>query len=274
MTVARHPITGEPILRAPARALRPRAFDGAAIERCPFCPGHEADTPPELLRVGEPWAIRVVPNKYPPAKGAEVVIESPLHEATFEAIANPERVVQIYVERHRAHADAAHVALFKNEGERAGASIPHLHSQLVPLHFVPPRIEREIEGFERASRCPLCRPDGALIRESEHFLWLVPSPSPMPWQQWIVPRRHVSGIASFTDAEVADLASLLQASSRAMRRIAASYNWLFQDFRGARAAHAYIELFPRLTGIAGLELGSGTFVEIIDPDAAAERLRN
>lgn len=274
MTVGRHPITGDPILRAAARALRPRAFVGDSIDRCPFCPGHESDTPPELLRVGDPWTIRVVPNKYPPADGAEVIIESPSHDATFDSIADPSRVVQVYVDRYRAHADAASVALFRNEGERAGASIPHLHSQLVPLPFVPPRIARELAGFERAPVCPLCTPTGAVIRESEHFLWLVPSPSPMPWQQWIVPRRHIADLASFTAAETADLASLLQLSSRAMRRIATSYNWVFLNFRGAAKAHAYVELFPRITGIAGLELGSGTFVEIIDPEAAAARLRD
>lgn len=274
MTAARHPLTGDPILRAPARAHRPRAFDDAAIDRCPFCPGHESDTPPEILRAGEPWSIRVVPNKYPPAEGAEVVIESPSHDATFESLADPDAVVRIYRERYRAHAGAAAVILFKNEGERAGASIPHLHSQLVPLPFVPPRIERELAGFGRAAICPLCRPQGVMIGESEHFLWLAPSPSPMPWQQWIVPRRHVAEMTAFTDGELADLARMLQRSSRAMRRIAGAYNWIFLNFRGAANAHAYVELFPRMTGIAGLELGSGTFVEIIDPEAAAERLRD
>lgn len=274
MTSARHPITGEPILRAPARALRPHAFDATAIERCPFCPGHEADTPPELLRVGSPWSIRVVPNKYPPSAGAEVVIESPSHDATFDSIADPVDLVQVYMQRTRAHAEAASVALFKNEGERAGASIPHLHSQLVPLPFVPPRIERELAGFARAAACPLCTPSGAVIRESHHFVWLVPDPSPMPWQQWIVPRRHVADLTAFTEAEVVDLAGLLQLSSRAVRRVATAHNWLFLNFRGAAKAHAYVELLPRVTGIAGLELGSGTFVEIIDPHAAAERLRD
>lgn len=274
MKIPRHPITGDPILRAPARASRPRAFAGESLERCPFCPGHESDTPPELARIGEPWTIRVVPNKYPPSPGAEVVIESPQHEATFESIADPEQVVRVYVDRYRAHREAAQVALFRNEGERAGASIPHLHSQLVPLPFVPPRIERELAGFERAATCPLCVAAGVVIRESEHFCWIVPSPSPMPWQQWIVPRRHVPDIAALRAVELADLARLLQVASRATRRLAAASNWLFLNFRGSAKAHAYIEILPRVTGIAGLELGSGTFVEIIDAEAAAARLRD
>ena len=35
-------------------------------EKCPFCPGHENQTPPEILRLhdGDKWKIRVIPNKF------------------------------------------------------------------------------------------------------------------------------------------------------------------------------------------------------------------
>ena len=62
----------------------------------------------------------------------------------------------MYVDRYRAHADAAYTALFKNHGPDAGASIPHVHSQLMPLSFVPPRIEREAGTPSRASRSAPC----------------------------------------------------------------------------------------------------------------------
>ncbi|HJQ37913.1 MAG TPA: hypothetical protein VKB93_12315 [Thermoanaerobaculia bacterium] len=262
-SIRRNPLTRDPILFAPERAARPRAFAGSREDsRCPFCPGNERDTPPEILRIGDPWRVRVVPNKYPPVPGAEVIIESADHEARFGEHA--EDVVRVYAERQRAHADAAYVAIFKNEGAGAGSSIPHLHSQLVPLPFVPPRIEREGAAF--ATRCPLCEVEGHVIRETGSFTWLAPHASSMAYQQWIVPKAHVAQIG---DTDVRELAELLRAASAAMHTIGDSYNWMFVS-----TPHFYVDLFPRLTTIAGLELGTGTFIEIVDPAAVAERLRS
>ena len=60
----RNPITGEPVILAPHRAMRPNAFGGTPEEVCPFCPGNEALTPPEIERAGTPeaWTVRVIPN--------------------------------------------------------------------------------------------------------------------------------------------------------------------------------------------------------------------
>ncbi len=277
MSVRRNVITGEPVLFAPERAARSRAFTGDAdsTERCPFCPGHEADTPPEIARAGDAhrWTARVVPNKYPPAAGAEVIVESTAHGARFESIEDAEAVVRLYVERYRAHSDAAYVAIFKNEGAAAGSSIEHVHSQVVPVPFVPARIARELEAF--ASSCPLCaaierhRRDGLVIRESASFVWLAPWGSSLPYQQWIVPKAHVAEMSFFYAAE---LAALLQDVARATIDVAPAYNWAFINFPRSNG-HAYVDVLPRMTGIAGFELGTGTFVEIIDPAAAAERLR-
>jgi UDPglucose--hexose-1-phosphate uridylyltransferase len=274
VTYRRNVITGEPILFAPERAGRPRAFGDDSNERCPFCPGHESDTPPTLVAAGDPWRVRVFPNKYPSVDGAEVIVESPEHEATFDALAHAEEVVQIYTDRYRAHEDAPYAAVFKNEGPRAGSSIPHVHSQVMPVPFTPPRIEREITAFASAKSCPLCTPRGEIIRESTHFLWLAPHGSAFAYQQWLVPKRHVSEMTAYAGEELADLTSLLRLASRAMLTLGDSYNWSFLNFPRSPAAHAYVDLIPRLTSIAGFELGTGTFVEIIDPAAAARRLRS
>ncbi len=273
MEIRTHPLTGEPILFAPDRAARPRAFGDPSETRCPFCPGHESDTPAEIARLGNPWRVRTFPNKYPPVDGAEVVVESPRHEDLFDTIDHGEDAVRTYIDRYRAHESAAYVCIFKNEGPRAGASIPHLHSQVVPLPFLPPRIERESAGFARATTCPLCSPQGHWIAETPSFAWLAPRSSTMPYQQWIVPKRHVGEITELTGDEIRELGGLLRSASAATRAIGTSYNWAFLNFPRQRAAHCYVELFPRLSAIAGFELGTGTFVEIIDPAAAARRLR-
>lgn len=272
MTFRAHPITGDPIVFAPERATRPGAFGDEPQARCPFCRGHESDTPPALATAGDPWRVRVIPNKYPALEGAEVIVESPEHNTAFESV-DAEEVVRSYVDRYRAHADAAHVALFKNHGTAAGASIPHLHSQLIPLPFVPPRIAREADAFAR--RCVLCDGvEGSLIRETAHFRWLAPHGSSMAYQSWIVPKRHVAEMSAFDAHELDELAALLQTASKAMLTLGDSYNWLFQNFARRDAAHCYVELFPRLTTFAGFELSTGTFIDIVDPADAAEQLRN
>ena len=277
MSVRRNVITGEPVLFAPERAARPRAFtsDAALEERCPFCPGHEDDTPPEIARVadGANWLARVFPNKYPSVEGAEVIVESPDHAARFESLGHAADVVQLYVDRYRAHADAAYTAVFRNEGAAAGSSIEHLHSQVVPVPFVPARIARELEAFRGA--CPLCAAldSHRVIRESDAFAWIAPFGSSFAYQQWVVPRRHVAEMSAFTDDELIELASLLRDVARATSRVAPAYNWAFMNFPRDANGHAYLDVIPRLTTIAGFELGTGTFVEIVDPALAVERLR-
>jgi len=154
--IGKTPITGDPVILAPGRDERPNVYDGAP---CPFCPGAEEQTPPEIARDGDPWRIRVFPNRYPPTEHAEVVVESANHDDVFEALSpdHARRAIEITFDRYHALASkAAYVCIFKNHGRLAGASIPHLHSQLVGTPFVPPRPAREGEAFGRATSCMLC----------------------------------------------------------------------------------------------------------------------
>lgn len=271
MTVRRHLITGEPILFAPERAGRPNAFAHDAEEACPFCPGNESETPPEISHAGEPWRVRVFPNKYPAVPGHEVIVESRRHEDSIDTLSEASEVVRMWSERYRAHADAAYVSLFKNEGERAGASIDHLHSQLIPLSFIPPHVERQLASFA-TRQCPLCATVANKIDENDLFTRFAPEGSRHVYEQWIAPKRHASNIAALTDAEIDALATILQRAIRATRKVGVAFNMGFMNFPTGTAAHFYIEVFPRLTPIAGFELATGTYIDIIDPAAAARIL--
>ena len=276
--IRRHIITGDPILFAPGRADRPNAFGGDAVDRCPFCPGNESMTPAEIERTGDPWRVRVFPNKYPSVAEHEVIVESAAHDAAFDSISHADEIIETYIRRYRAHASAAYVSLFRNDGRIAGASIDHAHAQLMALPFVPPRIERETAAFTAASSCPLCaaieshRSEGLLISEHGSFVRLAPKGSTFAWEQWIVPRRHQPDIAGLSDEERDGLAAALRAAIRSVRGISAAHNTLFMNFREP-AAHLYIAVIPRRTALAGFELGTGTFIDIIDPAAAARALR-
>src|SRR5205823_345620 len=88
-------------------------------------------------------------------------------------------------------ATSDYVCIFKNHGRMAGASIPHLHSQLVGLPFVPPRVIAEGSAFAQAATCSLCDLSGhQLIMESEHYRWIAPHGARFAYQQWIVPKHH------------------------------------------------------------------------------------
>jgi UDPglucose--hexose-1-phosphate uridylyltransferase len=254
--IERNPITGEPVILAPQRDERPNVYEGAP---CPFCPGAESETPPEIARDGDPWRIRVFPNRYPPTEHAEVVVESGSHEETFDALApdHAQRVVEMYFERYRALAAASdYVCIFKNHGRMAGASIPHLHSQIVGVPFIPPRIARESEAFAHAATCPLCDlAEHTLIGESKHYRWIAPRGARFAYQRWIVPKAHENELM-----EPRELAALLQSSVRAIKSVSDSFNWAFINFPGAQRAHWYLEIIPRTAMIAGFELGTGTFV--------------
>lgn len=279
MPLRYHPITGDAIVFAPDRALRPNAFGDDDASTCPFCPGNEHMTPPEISRRGDPWQIRVVPNKYPAVDGHEVIIESPQHEGVPVDPASTTAIVETWIERYRAHAADRHVAIFRNFGARAGASLEHVHSQIMPVSFLPPRIARESAAFAEAAHCPLCREiaahrdEGLIISENSAFVWLAPRGSSHAHEQWIAPIRHVRDIDALEPHEIPLLAALLARSAAATLRIASSANTLLLNFPRERKAHFYIDVFPRTTPIAGFELGTGTFIDIIDPAAAVRALR-
>ncbi len=185
---------------APTRSDRPFDFSGNSqngesknVSDCPFCPGNEADTPPEsyAIRSGEEsgssdWNIRVFPNKYPALDrdGTTSVIESDLyqsmggfgyHEVVAETpshnkslakqnINEIELVIKTYVERAKelsSDPEIAYVSIFRNQGKDAGASLRHPHSQIIATPFVPNLLRTEYrvaENFtDRTGKCLYCQ---------------------------------------------------------------------------------------------------------------------
>ena len=67
---------GQWVILAPQRAARRHepltSTRGPEVEfdpTCPFCPGNEDQTPPEILRDPAEWTVRVVPNLFGVALG-------------------------------------------------------------------------------------------------------------------------------------------------------------------------------------------------------------
>lgn len=299
-TIRKHPLTGELVIVAPERGQRPNAFDlryGTTEGPCPFCPGHEHETPPEVHRVagGDAWLLRVVPNRYPAvridshgpdaARGIhEVVIESPDHGAAFEQFSaeHARVVIESYLQRFdalRNHGPVEYILFFKNDGRRAGESIEHPHSQIMALTFVPPGVCL----VSQDAGCALCAliatiPRELVISESDAFLTIAPQASRFPYEQWIVPKAHAPDFSRMDPETTGEMARRMQSALRSLRRIEseAPYNWIIHN-APLRAPHAswhwYVEILPRMTQLAGFELGTGMTINIVSPERAAEELR-
>lgn len=207
----RDPVSGRWVIISAERQGRPSDFEVLPApfggrDRCPFCPGHEAMTPPEILalrRGGAPdtpgWDLRVVPNRFPALRregvvdrqqdglfermdgvGAhEVIIESPDHDAWLATMSQGEveRVLGVFGDRIadlRRDARLRYVLVFKNHGAGAGATLAHPHSQLIGLPIVPDIVREEIDGarrhFERAGRCVFCELLEAELRDGRRVV--------------------------------------------------------------------------------------------------------
>jgi UDPglucose--hexose-1-phosphate uridylyltransferase len=255
------------------------------------------------------WSVRVVPNLYPAlapeveeppaeavpdlftaraATGAhEVIVNAPDPVTTMSDLSATaiETAMETWRTRMRAHAGAAYVHVLVNEGREGGASLPHTHAQLYAMDFVPASVARERERFGAyATRTMGGNLLGDLVQEevrrrerlvavdSEAVL-VAPYASWLPFQLMIAPRRPR---ARFEDDGPLAAGMLHEALGRLRRRFGASPPlnlWVRTAPRGADHFCWRIDVVPRLTHLAGLELGTGVHLCVVAPEQAAAELR-
>ena len=248
---------------APTRATRPGAAQPAADDpaTCPFCAGNEELTPPETLRLGggpTGWRVRVVPNLYPALERQEVVIHAPEHVHSFGEL--DDATVDLVSEawQRRAREAGGFCVPILNEGHEAGASQPHSHSQLAWLPGPAP-----LAAVERGL------PEVVSVLERDGVRAGCPVASRVPYEVVIAPvEPEPRGLESDL------LAPALRLLAELVRRL--------QHVRGERLVplnawlhdgeHWHLELFPRTTRLAGLELGAGVYIDAVAPEDAAAAL--
>lgn len=226
--------------------LEPQVKKGG---NCPFCPGNEAMTPPDILTMKDPdggaWLTRVIANKFPalqiegaPGKrgtgiydlmngiGAhEVVIESPDHMADFSTYpaVQTARVLRSFQMRYLDLLNDPrfkYILIFKNFGKPAGASLEHCHCQLIATPTIPKTVAEEMENcldyYNYRERCAFCdiiaeeRASGArVVHENAKFIALAPFASRFAFETWILPKDHASDFEYVTPDGLAGLAELL-----------------------------------------------------------------
>lgn len=273
-----HPLTGEIVIVAPERADRPNAFQRESAGVCPFCPGHEEETPPEIARIESEgaWALRVVPNRYPAVttdsalRGRHEVIVDTAHHSDSPYTWSHEtltRVLEGYQSRIDAalnETDARYVIAFKNSGANAGETLTHPHSQLIALSEAPQRQPSTLCGVCEALR------EAAVIVEDADVVAFAPRGARLPFETMIAPRDHGG---DFRSADAPKVARVVQPLMRAIAAAfgAPSFNWYIETTPST--AHWSMSVLPRLTNIAGFELASGMWINVITADESARRLR-
>jgi UDPglucose--hexose-1-phosphate uridylyltransferase len=203
----------------------------------------------------------VVPNLYPAFERQEVVIHSPRHVRTFAELTDDEidLVAEVWCARI-AHEGPAYVHPLINEGSAAGASLPHSHSQLVWLPEPPPAVAAE-RTEALAELLSEAREQSLIVAEGDGVAAFCHPVGRLPYETLIVAEGDAS----------------LPAALRLLRELVAR----LRQAEGAVAWNAWlhhgtawhIELLPRLSVLAGLELGAGIYVNSLPPEQAAENLR-
>jgi UDPglucose--hexose-1-phosphate uridylyltransferase len=257
------------------------------------------------------WTVRVVPNLYPaltpgaadpgpdaypdlftalPARGGhEVVINAPAPLVSLSQLepAQVAAALDVWRARIRHHNDAgaSYVHVIVNERREGGASLPHTHAQVYALPFVPAQVARERERFgAHATRTMGGNLLGDLIQEEvrrrerivaidDEAVLVAPYASRLPFQLMLAPRRPQP---RFED-DSAGAAMLHDALNRLARRFGTPPPlnlWVRTAPPGAEHFGWRIDIQPRLTHLAGLEMGAGVNLNIVAPELAAAELRD
>ncbi len=223
-----------------------------------------------------------------PATGAhEVVVNGPqpvlsLADLPVEQVTS---AVEVWRERMRAHAESAYLQLIVNERREAGASLPHTHAQLYALDFVPAAVARERERAGAYTTRTMgqsllgdlvaeeVRRGERIVAIDEEAVLLAPYASRLPFQLMLAPRVPRP---RFEEPGPSGAALLHDGLRRLARRLGANpplNMWVRTAPRGVEDFCWRIDVMPRLTHLAGLELSTELNLNIVAPEDAAAMLR-
>lgn len=295
------PFTGRGVIIAPGRrglgAAKPGGLPPIA-GRCPFCPGHEADTEASVAAWPSEaaWQVRVVANKFPVSEpGAhEVGVDAREHDVDLADLSLEHATAMLRLYRDRMAAlearDGARTSLlFRNRGRRAGSSQPHPHTQMVALAWTPAEVALRWEvaqafhaahgeSVHAAALREELEAGTRVLREEPRAVLFCPRAPTRPFEMRLMLREPSARFSGASDADLEAVAALLVDAFRRLRDRASvpdSNLVLRQPPIAARgpAAAWHLELLPRTGGDAGFELSSGEMIVVVSPEESADRLR-
>jgi len=226
----------------------------------------------------------------------EVIIECPQHETNLSRLPleHIQEVLWVYRDRLvdlKKDPRLVHGLIFKNKGALAGASLEHSHSQLIVTPVLPISIREEITGalefYNYRGRCIYCdmvqqelASGSRLVLDTPRFVVFCPYASRFPFEIWVVPKNHSSQFENIPRQSIEDLGMVLKTVLGKMESALDDppYNYVIHnapfDTNELAHYHWHLEMFPRLTRVAGFEWGSGFYINPVLPEDAAAFLRD
>jgi len=232
----------------------------------------------------------------------EVVIESPnpnlqLEQQPVDGVARVLEAYKVRMQDLLRDARFRYILIFKNFGRQAGASIAHPHSQLIATPVTPKRVKEKLAGamhyFAFKDRCIFedilkqeVREGTRLVYENAGFVAFCPFAARFPFEITILPRRQSAYFSDIHADEILLLADILKITLQKLGKALnqPQYNFIIHTAPARYAHHGYwstidqdyrwhIEILPRLTLIAGFEVGTGFYINPTPPEESAKYLR-
>ena len=246
------------------------------------------DKPSQPARHGLYWTLE--------AKGYHEVMVTRSHKLNFAYLppSKAKMVFQAVQDRFRFFAkdkNVTYASFFQNSGEGTGASIYHPHYQLITLPIIPPDVGHSLEGsrkyMKKNKRCVHCdmiawerKEKKRIIFENDKAVAFAPFVSKSPFEIRIFPKTHLPYFEETTGGMISGVAEAMQMSLKKINAaVTHNYNLFIhtaplKDSKLYSHYHWHIEILPKVSQYGGFELETGVIINSLDPDVAAEAVKN
>ena len=166
----------------------------------------------------------------------------------------------------------------------------HPRSQLVATPVIATYYHRKFDVahdyYVDITRCLYCdliaeelEKGERIVAETKEFIVLHPYASRAPWETWIIPKMHSASFGLFPPTHLPELARVLKDTLFCIYRGLddPAFNLMVDTSTTVDEDdpyyHWHIRILPRLTTIAGFEMGSGIYISTALPEETAKQLR-
>jgi UDPglucose--hexose-1-phosphate uridylyltransferase len=183
-----------------------------------------------------------------------------------------------------------YILIYHNQGEMSGASLSHPHSQLIALPVIDPDISKSLAGsfeyYKKHKKCIHCamlewemKQKKRIVFKNQHFITIVPFAPRMSYETRIYPIFHSAHFEEISDEKRRFLAESLRDALKRIDKALKNpdYNFFIHsapfNLKNHDHYHWHVEILPRVSAWAGLELGVGIEAVVVPPEEAAKNLR-
>lgn len=289
-------------------------------EGCPFCQLDKFPQKADVLRLPDDpdeWQLHIFPNKYPAflpkddyrswsqgpyraieSVGYHEVLATRWHHQTDALLTGPELALQLeaLVMRYRQLREkpsVSYIQIIKNHGEASGASLEHPHHQILTVPVLPRDVYDILQGAGRYMEQHNQEPYQVMldfemgdkkrvVQDNEHFVAFCPYASRVPFEVWVLPKKHDPYFENIGPKERESLAEMLHdVLARLYKGLNdPPYNYYvlsapcdetgfacdekeFSHFRW------HVQILPRLNVWGGFEMGTGLEIAAAVPEDSA-----